>query len=112
MAINQIDTELVLKALKPIWETKPETASRIRQRVEAVWDFAKARGFVDGENPARIHRLFWAVITGLMPACLLFLEGGLKSIMSVVLIASLPILVISIGMVWAIMKNLWTDHAL
>lgn len=54
MAINQIDTELVLKALKPIWETKPETASRIRQRIEAVWDFGKARGFVDGENPARL----------------------------------------------------------
>lgn len=65
-----------------------------------------------GQNPTRIHRLFWAVITGLTPACLLFLEGGLKSIMSVVLIASLPILIICVGMVWAIMKNLRTDHAL
>ncbi len=54
MAINQLDTELVLRALKPIWDTKPETASRVRQRIETIWDFAKARGYVVGENPARL----------------------------------------------------------
>jgi integrase len=43
----------VLKALEPIWATKPETAGRIRGRVEAVLDCAKARGYREGENPAR-----------------------------------------------------------
>lgn len=52
--INQLDTDAVLLALKPIWETKTETASRLRQRIETIWDFAKARGAVSGENPARL----------------------------------------------------------
>jgi integrase len=55
LSIDQIDTTLVLKALEPIWTTKAETASRVRQRVEAVWDWAKARGYVEGENPARLR---------------------------------------------------------
>jgi integrase len=48
-----IDTGLVLKVLEPIWTTRPETASRIRGRIESVLDYAKARGYRDGENPAR-----------------------------------------------------------
>jgi integrase len=48
-----VDTGLVLKVLEPLWTTKPETASRVRGRVESVLDYAKARGFRDGENPAR-----------------------------------------------------------
>jgi integrase len=44
---------LVLKVLEPIRTTKPETASRVRQRIENVLDFAKVRGYRDGENPAR-----------------------------------------------------------
>jgi integrase len=39
--------------LKPIWTAKAETASRVRGRVEKVLDAAKAKGFRDGENPAR-----------------------------------------------------------
>lgn len=42
-----------MKALEPIWTTKPETASRVRGRIEAVLDWAAARSFRDGENPAR-----------------------------------------------------------
>lgn len=53
LAIQDIDTGLVLKTLEPIWTTKPETASRLRGRIEAVLDWAKARGHRDGENPAR-----------------------------------------------------------
>lgn len=53
LAINDIDTGLVLRVLEPIWITKPETASRLRGRIEAVLDWAKARGHRDGENPAR-----------------------------------------------------------
>lgn len=48
-----IGTDHVLKILKPIWESKPETASRVRGRIEAVLDYAKAREWRQGENPAR-----------------------------------------------------------
>jgi integrase len=50
--IDQIDTEAVLSVLKPIWQRKPETASRLRGRIEAVLDAAKAQGHRSGENPA------------------------------------------------------------
>jgi len=43
----------VLQCLKPIWTATPETASRLRGRVEVVLDYAKASGWRDGENPAR-----------------------------------------------------------
>lgn len=51
--VDTIATDDVLAALKPIWTTKSETASRLRGRIEKVLDAAKARGFRDGENPAR-----------------------------------------------------------
>ena len=50
--VNAIDTEHVLGVLKPIWETKRETASRLRGRIEKVLSAAKAKGFRSGENPA------------------------------------------------------------
>ena len=53
VSVQSIDTTLVLKALEPIWAVKPETASRVRGRVEAIPDWAKVRGFREGENPAR-----------------------------------------------------------
>jgi len=53
LSIAAIDTALVLAVLEPIWKTKPETASRVRGRIEGVLDWAKARGYRDGENPAR-----------------------------------------------------------
>ena len=48
-----ISTDDVLEALKPIWTEKPETASRLRGRIERVLDAAKARGLRTGENAAR-----------------------------------------------------------
>ncbi len=51
--VNAIDTEAVLKVLQPIWTTIPETASRLRGRIENILDAARARGFLTGENPAR-----------------------------------------------------------
>src|SRR5260370_41704527 len=42
-----------MKALETIWHTKPETASRLRGRVEAVLDWAAVRSYRNGENPAR-----------------------------------------------------------
>jgi integrase len=53
LPIAAIDVSLVLKALEPIWTTKADTAGRVRQRIEAVLDWAKARGYRTGENPAR-----------------------------------------------------------
>ena len=42
-----------MKAIEPVWATKPETASRVRGRIERILDWAKVRGFRDGDNPAR-----------------------------------------------------------
>jgi integrase len=52
-AVAEIGTEDVLGVLTPIWSTKPETAARIRSRIELVLDFAKVKGWRDGDNPAR-----------------------------------------------------------
>ena len=51
--VDRIGTDDVLECLKPIWQTKPETASRVRGRIERVLDAAKAKGLRVGENPAR-----------------------------------------------------------
>lgn len=51
--VRAIDTELVLKAIKPIWTTKTETASRVRSRIESVLGYAKAHKRRYGDNPAR-----------------------------------------------------------
>jgi len=64
LPVQTIDTPVVLKVLQQhveagrgpagkFWQARPETASRTRQRVEAVLDWAKASGYRTGENPAR-----------------------------------------------------------
>ena len=53
LPVDAIDTPLVLAALEPIWTVKPETASRVRGRIEVILDWARVRGFREGENPAR-----------------------------------------------------------
>jgi len=53
LPIQSVDMALVKKALGPIWSKKPETASRVRQRIEAVLDWAKVHDYRRGENPAR-----------------------------------------------------------
>ncbi len=53
LPVQAVDTHLVTKALQTIWTAKPETASRLRGRVEAVLDWAKVRGLRTGDNPAR-----------------------------------------------------------
>ncbi len=54
MKVSEIGTDDVLRILNPIWQSLPETASRLRGRIERVLDFAKVRGWRSGENPA-----FW-----------------------------------------------------
>lgn len=51
--VDSIDTADVLRVLQPIWQVKAETASRLRGRIEAVLDAARAKGFRSAENPAR-----------------------------------------------------------
>src|SRR5262249_42181416 len=51
--VSAIDTPLVLKCLRPVWERIPESANRIRGRIEAVLNWASAGGYRQGENPAR-----------------------------------------------------------
>lgn len=53
LPVASIGTAHVLKILEPIWRDKPETASRVRGRIETVLDAAKAREYREGENPAR-----------------------------------------------------------
>lgn len=54
-ALDQVSTDDMLEIFRPIWLTKPETASRVRGRIERILDAAKARGLVsrDAANPAR-----------------------------------------------------------
>lgn len=53
VAVSSVTTEMALEAIQPIWHSMPETASRVRGRIEVVIDWAKARGAFSGENPAR-----------------------------------------------------------
>ena len=62
--VSQIDTNDVLKVLVPIWAVKPETASRIRGRIERVLEYAKAKEWRTGDNPA----LWRGHLRGVLPA--------------------------------------------
>jgi integrase len=53
LPVAAIDTGLVVQVLDPIWTEKPETAGRVRGRIEAVLDAATVRGFRQGPNPAQ-----------------------------------------------------------
>jgi integrase len=80
LPVADIDVPLVLKVLEqpvkgglgyragPLWSTRPETANRLRGRIETVLDWAKARGYRTGDNPAA-----WQVIGKVLPA-----RGGPK----------------------------------
>jgi len=53
LTIDEINTPLVLEILDPIWRTKTETATRVRQRIEKILDGATVEGLFDKPNPAR-----------------------------------------------------------
>jgi integrase len=53
LPVAAVDTARVLQVLTPIWTSKTETASRLRGRIESILDWAKVRGYRQGENPAR-----------------------------------------------------------
>ncbi len=52
LPVDQITTALVLRILQPLWNSKTETATRLRGRLERVLDWAKVQGYRSGENPA------------------------------------------------------------
>jgi integrase len=51
--VGDVNVAMVMNVVEPLWSTKPETAGRVRGRIEAVLDWAKAREHRNGENPAR-----------------------------------------------------------
>ena len=53
LPVAAIDTALILKILRPIWQEKPETASRLRGRIERILDWATVQEYRHGDNPAR-----------------------------------------------------------
>jgi integrase len=53
LPVDAITTDNLLGVLKPLWTKRPETASRLRGRIERVLDAAKAKGWRSGDNPAR-----------------------------------------------------------
>ena len=53
LPVAEVGTTHVLQILEPMWRSKSETASRVRGRIETILDAAKARGYREGENPAR-----------------------------------------------------------
>ncbi len=53
VSVDAVDTAMVTEVIEPIWATKTETATRLRGRIEAILDWAKAREYRTGENPAR-----------------------------------------------------------
>src|SRR5260370_39120842 len=53
LPVQAVDVGLVMRATEPIWTVKPETAGRVRGRIESILDWATTRGYRQGENPAR-----------------------------------------------------------
>ena len=53
LPVSLIDTALVMKTIEPLWTSIPETARRVRGRIESILDWARVSGYRAGENPAR-----------------------------------------------------------
>src|SRR5215472_6913416 len=53
VSVSSINVGMVMAVLEPLWTKTPETASRVRGRIERILDWARVRGFREGENPAR-----------------------------------------------------------
>lgn len=53
LPVRKIGTPQVMKVLQPIWKSKTETASRVRERIERILSWAAKQGYREGENPAR-----------------------------------------------------------
>lgn len=51
--VDKVSTDDVVRVLRPLWHDKPETATKVRERIKLVLDHAKARGLRTGDNPAQ-----------------------------------------------------------
>jgi integrase len=49
--VSEVESKDILEVLLPIWNEKPETSRRVRQRIKTVFDYAKAKGWRSGDNP-------------------------------------------------------------
>jgi BCCT family betaine/carnitine transporter len=63
-----------------------------------------------GENPARWLRVFWAISLGILPVSLMFIEGGLKTILSTTIVVSLPLLAVGFLLARSLLLQLREDH--
>jgi len=54
LPVTAVDVAKIMEILEPIWMTKTETASRLRGRIESILDWATAKGYRTGDNPARL----------------------------------------------------------
>jgi integrase len=55
LPIGQVDTEHVLRIIEPLWNSQHETASKLRQRIGMILDYARSKGWRNGDNPARLN---------------------------------------------------------
>ena len=53
LSVSDFDTSIVMQILRPVWTSKPETASRLRGRIERILDWSSVSGFREGQNPAQ-----------------------------------------------------------
>jgi len=63
-----------------------------------------------GENPARWLRVFWACALGVLPITLMFIEGGIKVVLSTTIVVSLPLLFVGYLMASSLLRLLREDH--
>jgi BCCT family betaine/carnitine transporter len=63
-----------------------------------------------GQDPARWNRVFWAFALGVLPVSLMFIDGGLKVILSTTIVVSLPLLALGLIMAMSLMKMLKQDY--
>lgn len=68
------------------------------------------RNLQAGENPARWNRVFWACALGVLPITLMFIEGGLKVILSATIVVSLPLLIVGVMLCLSLLKLLREDY--
>ena len=63
-----------------------------------------------GHDPQRWNRVFWACALGVLPITLMFVEGGLKVILSTTIVVSLPLLIVGVMMCWSLLSQLREDE--
>ncbi|MDH5500590.1 MAG: BCCT family transporter [Gammaproteobacteria bacterium] len=63
-----------------------------------------------GENPLRWNRVFWACALGVLPITLMFVDGGLKVVLSATIVVSLPLLLVGVLMAMSLIRSLRADH--